>query len=188
MSDVQEKEKIITAAHENDAAEHLRMAYEEHLTQKTVPQEPSKDACQEVIANFQALLEDVDFGPELEIFNLKFYNRILRNTLIQDFKALYIGLWALALQTSFPQTAESFFHYFMEDYLLQFDGVERKKMQEKVYAYKEMVLRSDVRDFNHISQHLLSFVKHNEETYKANTLRLSLALRNHYTFIFQRLV
>ncbi len=188
MSDVNEKENITLAEDDSEEAKRLRFVYEQYLEQEQSVQGLDREACKEVVANFTALLEDVDFAPELEIFNLKFYNAILRKKLIQDFKAIYIGLWAMALQTSFPQTCEAFFHYFMEGYLQQFKNLERKKMQDKVYAYREMVLRSDVRDFNHISQHLLSFVKHNEETHKANTLRLSLALRNHYAFIFQRLV
>ncbi len=144
--------------------------------------------CAEVAANFKALLDDVDFTSELQIFNLGLFSRTLRRTLLHELHMIYIGLWALALEQSFPQTAKSFFLYFVEDYVRAFKGAAKKQTQEKIFAYREMILRADAKDFNHISQHLLSFAKQNPDTQKADTLRLSLALRNHYTFIFQRLV
>ncbi len=182
------QENIITMDN-LEAVNHMaQVAHGRFLVQEKRIKGLNKEACHEVVANFQALLDDVDFSQELEIFRLKFYNRVMRKKLTEDLKAIYIGLWALALQTSFPQTYEAFFHFFMEDYLLQFNSLERNIAKNKIYSYREMILRSDVRDFNHISQHLLSFVEQNRSTYKADTLRLSLYLRTHYTFIFQRLV
>ncbi len=144
--------------------------------------------CEEVAANFAALLKDVDFTPELRIFNMGFFNRTLRRSLQQELTMVYIGLWALALEQSFPQTAQSFFTYFVEHHVEKLTGAAQKVAYEKIMAYRDMILRSDAKDFNHISEHLLSFTKVAEEKRKADTLRLSLALRNHYTFIFQRLV
>ncbi len=144
--------------------------------------------CEEVAANFEALLRDVDFNHELGFFNISFFNRTLRRTLQQELGMVYIGLWALALEQSFPQTSHSFFKYFVKHYVQKFQGPAQKMTYEKIMAYREMILRSDAKDFNHISEHLLSFTKVDEDQRKASTLRLSLALRNHYTFIFQRLV
>ncbi len=146
------------------------------------------NVCAEVSANFKALLDDVDFSSELQVFHLGLFSRTLRRTLLHELQMVYIGLWALALEQSFPQTAKSFFLYFVEEYVRQYKGATKKQIQEKIFAYREMILRADAKDFNHISQHLLSFTKQNAKTQKADTLRLSLALRNHYTFIFQRLV
>ncbi len=171
-----------------DTAPQMTLIANEQLLQEKKTNRFDQETCQDVVSNFKALLEDVDFSQELEIFRLRFYNHFLRKQLVNDFKAVYIGLWALALQTSFPQTYDIIFQSFMNDYLSQFNSLERKITQDKIYSYREMILRSDVRDFNHISKHLLSFVKHNRGTYKADTLRLSLLLRTHYTFIFQRLV
>ncbi len=144
--------------------------------------------CEEVAANFDALLRDADFSHDLRIFNIGFFNRTLRRSLEQELQMVYIGLWALALEQSFPQTARSFFNYFVQRHVQNLSGTTQKVVYEKIMAYREMILRSDAKDFNHISEHLLSFTKVSEENRKAVTLRLSLTLRNHYTFIFQRLV
>ncbi len=144
--------------------------------------------CEEVAANFTALLHDVDFTPELRSFNIGTFNRTLRRVLLHELQMVYIGLWALALEQSFPQTARSFFNFFVKKYVHSLPENTQKATHEKIMAYRDMILRSDAKDFNHISQHLLSFTKVKEEDRKADTLRLSLALRNHYTFIFQRLV
>ncbi len=152
------------------------------------PMEVDDSVCEEVAANFMALLDDVDFTPELRIFNIGTFNRTLRRTLQHELRMVYIGLWAYALERSFPQTALSFFRYFVEHYIQSLPENTRKTTQEKIMDYRDMILRSDAKDFNHISLHLLSFTKVNEDNMKADTLRLSLALRNHYTFIFQRLV
>ncbi len=144
--------------------------------------------CEEVAANFEALLRDVDFSPELRIFQIGFFNGTLRRSLDQELRMVYIGLWAKALEQSFPQTAGAFFKYFVQHHVQSLQESTQKMVQEKILAYRDMILRSDAKDFNHISEHLLSFTKVKEEDRKAKTLRLSLALRNHYTFIFQRLV
>ncbi len=144
--------------------------------------------CEEVAANFHALLNDVDFTPELRSFNIGTFNRTLRKSLLEELRMVYIGLWAFALEQSFPQTASSFFTYFVHKYVQSLPESAQKSTHDKIMAYRDMILRSDAKDFNHISQHLLSFTKVKEENMKADTLRLSLALRNHYTFIFQRLV
>ncbi len=144
--------------------------------------------CEEVTANFGALLRDVDFAPELRIFNIGFFDRTLRRSLEQELRMVYIGLWALALEQSFPKTAQAFFAFFVKRYVQELTGSTQKVVYEKIMNYRDMILRSDAKDFNHISEHLLSFTKVKEDKRKADTLRLSLALRNHYTFIFQRLV
>ncbi len=144
--------------------------------------------CEEVTANFAALLNDVEFTQELAVFKIGLFNRNLRRTLLNELRMVYIGLWAYALERSFPQTASSFFQYFVDHYVQTLPEAVQKPTYDKIMDYRDMIVRSDAKDFNHISLHLLSFTKINEETLKADTLRLSLALRNHYTFIFQRLV
>ncbi len=148
----------------------------------------AESVCEEVTANFAALLNDVEFTQELAVFKIGLFNRALRRTLLNELRMVYIGLWAYALEQSFPQTALSFFQYFVDHYVQTLPENVQKPTYDKIMDYRDMIVRSDAKDFNHISLHLLSFTKINEETLKADTLRLSLALRNHYTFIFQRLV
>ncbi len=146
------------------------------------------ELCAQLSGNFGALLNDMDFKTELKIFNLSFFELTLKRVILQELNMTYIALWALALKQSFPQNAIQFFTCFVDSYVQQFKSTAQKKYREKIFAYKDMVLRTDAKDFNHISEHLLSYAKQNIKNNKADTLRLALALRNHYSFIFQRLV
>ena len=142
----------------------------------------------EVINNFNALLIDVDLKPELELFHISLFNRTLRRTMFEELRMVYIGLWYLALTHSFPQNVDDFFETFLMQYLDKFPTSQRIIIQNKIHDYKDMILRAGTKDFNHISQHLLSFVRIKDKDMKAEVLRLSLALRTHYNFIFQHLV
>ncbi len=187
MSDtVESYEKAFIEETLAEEAQRLRCA--DHVGAVTSVPGLDDSICAEVAANFKALLDDVDFSADLQVFNIGFFNRTLRRTLLHELHMVYIGLWAMALEQSFPQTAKSFFLYFVEEYISPLKGAKKKQTQEQIFAYRDMILRADAKDFSHISQHLLSFTKQNLDTQKADTLRLSLALRNHYTFIFQRLV
>ncbi len=180
-----EESKAVDAVHQGGSEDVFSQPLELHAPSGIKVED---QICEEVAANFEALLRDVDFSHELSFFTIGFFDRTLRRTLQQELGMVYIGLWALALEQSFPQTSQSFFTYFVKKYVQKLQGPAQKIALEKIMAYREMILRSDAKDFNHISEHLLSFTKVKEEQRKASTLRLSLALRNHYTFIFQRLV
>ncbi len=150
----------------------------------TIPLSDSK----EVAATFESLLSTVDFSQELKMFKVKRFSVSLRKTLLREFEGTYIGLWALALEQSFPQTAQEIFDIFLQNYLEKFVPKARSSTAEKIRAYRAMILSTGDKDFSHVSRHLLSFSKIEDSEFKAETLRLSLLLRNHYSFIFQRLV
>ncbi len=149
----------------------------------TPPSDPK-----EVAAIFEALLSTVDFTQELSIFKVGRFNRSLRKTLLKEFEGTYIGLWALALEQSFPQNAQEIFDCFLQQHLEKMSPKLRSATATTIRAYRDMVLSVGDKDFSHISRHLLSFAKIDDNALKAETLRLSLVLRNHYSFIFQRLV
>ncbi len=142
----------------------------------------------EIAATFEALLSTADFTQELRMFKVGRFNRSLRKTLLNEFEGTYIGLWALALEQSFPKDAQIIFDTFLQKYLEKFAAKRRSSMSAKIKAYRDMVLSTGGKDFSQLSRHLLSFAKIEDSALKAETLRLSLVLRNHYSFIFQRLV
>ncbi len=143
---------------------------------------------EEVVATFESLLSAVDFTKELRMFNVKIFDRSLRNTLLKEFEATYVGLWSLALERSFPQSANDIFDCFLEKYTQKKSSKNKDSIIKKLRAYREMMHSVGDQDFSQVSLHLLSFGEVKEGTLKAETLRLSLILRNHYEFIFQRLV
>ncbi len=154
------------------------------MTNPTIPLSDAK----EVAEIFESLLGTVDFSHELRMFKVGRFNRSLRKTLLNEFEGTYIGLWALALEQSFPKNAQEIFDCFLQKYLEKFAPKHRSVISEKIKAYRAMILSTGDKDFSHVSRHLLSFAKIEDSALKAETLRLSLVLRNHYSFIFQRLV
>ncbi len=143
---------------------------------------------EEVTATFESLLSAADFTQELKMFKVGRFDRALRNTLLKEFESTYIGLWALALERSFPQSADSIFDYFLEKYTKKGAQKTKNSNMENLRAYRDMLRSVGDKDFSQVSRHLLSFGKVDDATLKAETLRLSLMLRNHYEFIFQHLV
>ncbi len=142
----------------------------------------------EVVATFENLLSTVDFTQELKMFKVGRFDRSLRKTLLKEFESTYIGLWSLALERSFPESANDIFNMFLEKYAQKDSAKSKNNTAEAIRAYREMMHTVGDKDFSKVSIHLLSFGKVEDATLKAETLRLSLLLRNHYEFIFQRLV
>ncbi len=142
----------------------------------------------EVVANFVALLNDADFSKELRMLKIGTFNPLLKRSMLTEMKGIYTALWALALQRSFPETAECIFDNFVDQYCQNMSSRAHKQLHDKMYAYKDMILLHGDQDFSHISWHLLSFSKVPQDEMKAEVLRLSLHLRQHYTFLFERLV
>ncbi len=143
---------------------------------------------EDVARIFFELMKEVDFSPEIAMLRVKFYERTLRKNLLLDLQATYIGLWALALTHSFPDIEDEIFMCFQHMYVASLPKSLRTLQAEKILCYKEMVCQHGSQNFSEVSRHLFSFTKVDKETFKADVLRLSLALRKHYVFIFQRLV
>ncbi len=154
------------------------------MNSPTIPLSDPRD----VAATFESLLGVADFSQELRMFKVGRFNRSLRKTLLNEFEGTYIGLWALALEQSFPNNAQEIFDIFLQKYLEKLAPKRRSVTSEKIRAYRDMILSTGDKDFSHVSRHLLSFAKIEDHELKAETLRLSLGLRNHYSFIFSRLV
>ncbi len=133
-------------------------------------------------------MQDIDFSQEIRMLRVGFFERTARKNVKEELSATYVGLWALALTHSFPQTTEEIFASFLELHLASLPPTQRALRAEKIIAYKDMVCHHGCKNFTEVSRHILSFVKVDESSLKADVLRLSLALRKHYIFIFQRLV
>ncbi len=145
-------------------------------------------APEEIVENFVKLLDEADFSPELRCLKVGRFNMLLRRDMLLELKATYAGLWALALERSFPQTDKEIFTLFLENFTASMSSANKMSLQNKVNDYRDMAMNHGDKDFSHISRHLLSFAKVPDAEMKAEILRLSLILRQHYSFLFERLV
>ncbi len=158
--------------------------------QENVSAGPVTRVCapEEIVDNFVKLLEGADFSQELRCLKVGRFNMLLRRNMFLELKATYAGLWALALERSFPETGKDIFDIFVQSYTASMSSSDRMSMQNKINDYRDMALNHGDKDFSHISKHLLSFGKVPVVEMKAEVLRLSLILRQHYIFLFERLV
>jgi hypothetical protein len=144
---------------------------------------------EEVIANFQALIDSWDFNAALRQLGIKAMQIMHRKQMLLELRGLFAGLWRLALTRSFPEDGQQIFEGYLE-YCLSSPKNSKYAQQlvERTRQYAEMLaLRGDT-DFSEVSRHLTSFVLLPEATRKSVTLKLALDIRQMYNFIFERMI
>jgi hypothetical protein len=143
----------------------------------------------EVIANFQALVDNWDFSAKLKGLGIGAIHIMLRKRMLLEFKGLFAGLWRLALTRSFPEDGQQIFESYLERCLSKpKSGKKGQQLVERSRQYAEMLtLRGDA-DFSEVSRHLTSFLNLPESARKSATLKLALEIRQTYNIIFERMI
>ena len=143
----------------------------------------------EVIQQFLALYNCMDFKPELEDIGIGRFQFVRRKKALREFRALSIALWGLALQKSFPNDAESFFQEFLAAFPALFPSAkEREIMDNRVNIYVDCLSAKKDTDFLLVAEYLAEVLALDAEDMRRLRLKLSLFMRNLYTMIFDRLV
>jgi hypothetical protein len=144
---------------------------------------------EEVIANFQALIESWDFSVTLRQLGIGAIQIMRRKQMLLEFKGLFAGLWRLALTRSFPQDGRHIFEGYLEACLSNpKSGKKARHFVERARQYAEMIsLRGDT-NFSEVSRHLTSFLHLPESIRKSATLKLALDIRQMYNCIFERMI
>lgn len=112
-----------------------------------------------------------------------------RKRILGELKALFIALWHLALQKSFPVDGSLIF----EEFLARFEntkGAEKytRPIVERAKQYVDLLERKRDTDFSEVASHLASLLDISEAEARTLKLRLALHIRSTYTLIFQRLI
>jgi len=144
---------------------------------------------EEIIANFQALIDSWDFSVELRQLGIGTMHIMRRKQMLLELRGLFAGLWRLALARSFPEDGQEIFEGYLAHCLSKpEDGKKAQQLVERTRQYAEMLsLRGDT-DFSEVSRHLTSFVRLPEATRKSATLKLALDIRQMYNCIFERMI
>ena len=150
---------------------------------------PAAYSSEEVISHFAALLEDTSFSAQLHYLGIK---RALmsprRRRARQELKAMFIGLWKLALDSSFPRQSEEIFNDFLEKYSRCMPAKKSVQMCEKILGYVEMLKTNGDKDFTDIAGHVLSKINLPQVDSPKASLALALDIRAFYQTIFERLI
>jgi hypothetical protein len=143
----------------------------------------------EVIEQFLALYNCLDFRHELEDVGISRFQFARRKKALRELKALSIALWGLALQKSFPLDAADFFSQFRS---VAPDLVGQRKsaldMQNRVNIYVDLLAGKRDTDFVPVAAYLAEILALNDNDLRRLRLKLSLITRNLYTLIFDKLV
>lgn len=161
-----------------------------HIQGNAVSQNSQADYPPEMLVeHFVSLLGDLHYQDVMDIFGVGPLQFHKRKRLKNEFRALYIALWRLALIRSFPDRHEQIFHAFMEhDASTSRNRRERLNMAERSLQYVDKLREQGDSDFSEVSRHLLSFMEFDESRTKAMILKLALHVRKMYVFFFDNLI
>ncbi len=150
---------------------------------------PAVYSSEEVIGHFTALLEDTSFSTQLHYLGIKrAFVSPRRRRARRELQAMFIGLWKLALDSSFPQQAEEIFNEFLEKYSQGKPVKKSAQMCEKIRNYAEMLKTCGDKDFTDIAVHVLSKISIPQVDCPKASLALALDIRAFYQIIFERLI
>ncbi len=150
---------------------------------------PAVYSSQEVLDQFAALLADTSFSPQLRCLGIKRFSMSPRRRRAKrELEALFIGLWKLALDSSFPQQADDFF----ADFLARQQQVRHGKKGERFCArareYAKLLKEREDKDFTSVAAKIISNVGMPAADCPKATLALALDIRSFYQTIFDRLI
>lgn len=143
---------------------------------------------EQAIANFSALIDDLDFTGELDLLGIGRFQFLRRKQMIIELRGLYTALWRLALARSFPHDADSMFEVFLERYGRTHTGKLPVQIMERARQYWGMLEPAGDGDFSVVARHLSSFTERDDKARRPLILKLALHIRRAYRFIFERLI
>jgi hypothetical protein len=138
---------------------------------------------------FHALLADTDYHEEMDILDISRLHPIRRKMMQQEFRALYVGLWHLALTRSFPDDHAAILRSFLEQETADLKKpAEQAAVTDRILRYVGRLGERGDTDFSEVSRHLLSRMEFDESRIRALVLKLALHLRRMYTHFFNNLL
>ena len=140
---------------------------------------------EEVLGNFSAILESMDFAQELELLGIRKLHFRQRKRAIRELRAMGIGLWRLGLKRSFPSDGEFLFERFM---LGLYEQAQANSFDLLVRSYIDKFGERGDTDFTTVSGHIVSLFRRKPGDTAAQRLKLALLMRNTYTDIFRHLI
>ena len=143
---------------------------------------------QEAIENFLVLLDDMDFTDVYTLMGIGRLQFMRRRQMLIECRGLYIGLWRLALNRSFPNDADAMLAEFLERFAQNHPDKLGARVIERAGEYWGMLQARGDTDFRGVAAHLCSFLMQEKQADQSLILRLVLHIRRTYEHIFARLL
>lgn len=169
------------------------MKQNEQLGPTTAPLENTDTAqFEEVLARFADMLSHADFGAQLETLGIGRFQFTRRKQARQELGAMYVGLWKLALNRSFPTEANALLEKFLTQ-LCETKSKSKRRKQEHFVAlcreYVHVLQTSGDTNFIQIAVLLCQHLDcHDQDALRRISLQIALDMRAMYHHIFERLI
>lgn len=160
-------------------------------TPKPEEGEQLKNQIQEVLERFASMLDNVDFEAQLDTLNIGRFQFSRKKEALNELRAMYVGLWKLALNRSFPNNSAEIFQKFLDPSEIKSKSKRRKAetFSERCHEYaKTLEVEGDTNFINVallMCQHL---GRTEQEDLRRISLQLALDMRSMYHHIFERLI
>ncbi len=151
----------------------------------------SENLIQEVLERFSSMLGNVDFETQLDTLNIGRFQFSRKKAALNELKAMYVGLWKLALNRSFPGQSTEIFEKFLDPEAIKSKSRKRKAEEFRSLCQeytKTLEVEGDTNFINVailICQHL---GRTRQEDLRRISLQLALDMRSMYHHIFERLI
>jgi len=144
----------------------------------------------ELIRIFAALLESYDFENELAMLALKRHQFLKKRKALREFTALFIALWGLALQKSFPEDRDLVFEEFVNRFSYSAKGSNKdvELLLRSIEVYTTLLEKNRDRDFSEVATFITNLLLEDAPHKDKARLKLALAIRAMFKLIFERLI
>lgn len=144
----------------------------------------------ELIRIFSALLESYDFEAELAMLGLKKHQFLKKKKALREFTALFIALWDLALQKSFPTERDLVFEEFINrfGYTAKGSNKDVKLLLQSAEVYVTLLQKNRDKDFSEIARFFTDMLLEDTPEKDRARLKLALAIRAMFNLVFDKLI
>jgi|GEM_PF-6721262 len=144
---------------------------------------------EEVISRFKDIFSGFDFEQELDLLPVNKPNASQKGLALNELRALYISLWKVSLDKSFPDASESIFECFINrlQTIFNLDNKTAISITRRVNVYNAFMKQNKTQNYLPLGDHLLRTVG-KPNTDKGATLKTALRIREVDSYIFHALI
>jgi len=144
----------------------------------------------ELIRTFSALLDSYSFEHELAILGVKRHHLLKKRKALREFSALFIALWGLALQKSFPAERDMVFDEFVSRYSYSAKGSNKEVtlLVRSIEVYATLLEKNRDKDFSEIARFVTDMLMEESPARDRARLKTALGIRAMFNLIFDKLI
>ncbi len=152
--------------------------------------QPIEYSSDELIRTFSVLLQSYDLERELAFLGIGRFQFTKRKKARRELTALFIALWGLALQKSFPSEHLLVYEEFLSRYPYTAKGSNKnvELLLRSVEVYTTLLDKHKDKDFSEVAEFLTGVLPVETPEKEKARLKMALGIRAMYRLIFDRLI